>query len=317
MSTVLGKPLCALGRKRRSPTSDTRARIGCAALTALQLMGKMEALLDISLLTKAAVSVAAVLGLTFVAEHASTRIAGLMTGAPVGVVLVYVFFGYDMGTEFAVESVPYGVASFAATLLFVTAYFGASARLTWSGPIVTGLISSGVFIGAASVLAEITFSLLGGLAFTAGFAFAAWLFFRRIEIVAVTRPVRITAPLLVLRGGSAALLIVGVTTLAQVLGPRWAGLLAGFPVTLLPTLLIIHITYGAASTHSLIRNFPLGVGSVVLYVFSLAFTFPTLGVIAGSLASLVVSSVYLVAIVRWSGTARPADANVDHRRPPR
>ena len=65
--------------------------------------------------------------------------------------------------------------------------------------------------------------------------------------------------------------------------------------------MIIHITYGAASTHALIRNFPLGVGSVVLYVGSLAFTFPSLGVIAGSMASLVISSTYLIAAMRWGG----------------
>jgi len=267
----------------------------------------MGSFLEISLLVKAAVSVAAVLALTFIAERASTRVAGVLSGAPFGVVLIYFFVGNDMGTDFAVESVPHGVASFTGTLSFVLVYFMASSKLAWSGPLVTTVIATGVFVIIAALLAEIAFSILGAIVLTTGAVLAVMQLFRRINITEVPRPVRITAPVLVLRGGLAAFLIVGVTTLAQVLGPRWAGLLAGFPVTLVPTLLIIHLTYGAASTHALLRNFPLGVVSIILYILSVAVAFPALGVTGGSLACLAVSSTYLTVVTLWgkAGSAAP------------
>ena len=266
----------------------------------------MDFILEASILVKVAASVVAVLGLTFIAERASTRVAGVLTGAPVGVVVVYFFVGYDMGTDYAVASVPYGIVSFTATLFFVLTYFLASSALRWAGSVVSTLLASGVFVAVAALLAEVAFSIVGGIALTTGAAIAAMWLFRRITLVAVTRPVRITPRLLVVRGAFAALLIVGVISLGKALGPRWAGLLAGFPVTLLPTLLIIHLTYGAASTHALIRNFPLGVVSIVLYVASVAITFPTLGVFGGSLASLAISSTYLVAVIFWGSAGATA-----------
>ena len=259
----------------------------------------MDFLTEASILVKIAVSVAAVLGLSFIAERASTRVAGVLTGSPVGVVVVYFFVGYDMGADYAVASVPYGIVSFTATLVFVLSYYLASSKLTRGGPLFSALIAAGAFLAVAAPLAEVTFSAwLAVLLTTAAAGTVMWLF-RRINLVAVARPVRITAGLLLFRGGFSALLIVSVITLAEALGPRWAGLLAGFPVTLLPTLLIIHSTYGADSTHALIRNFPLGVVSIVLYILSVAIFFPSLGVFGGTLACLAVSTSYLTAVILW------------------
>jgi hypothetical protein len=101
---------------------------------------------------------------------------------------------------------------------------------------------------------------------------------------------------LFLRGSAAAATIAFTVTLAEFLGPRWAGLMAGFPATLLPTLLIIHLTYGGGTALAVLRNFPLGVVSVAIYVAGVAIFFPLLGVPAGTAAALGVSIVYLIAV---------------------
>jgi hypothetical protein len=77
--------------------------------------------------------------------------------------------------------------------------------------------------------------------------------------------------------------------------------MAGFPATLLPTLLIIHLTYGRATALALLRNFPLGVVSVVIYVAGVSGFFPRLGIYAGTAAALAVSVAYLMA-VGFAGT---------------
>ena len=83
---------------------------------------------ELSLLAKALWSAALVIALTWLAERVSTRVAGIVAGAPQNAVLVYFFVGRDMGIPFAVESVPHGVASFTATIAFVLAYYAAGAR---------------------------------------------------------------------------------------------------------------------------------------------------------------------------------------------
>lgn len=248
---------------------------------------------DPSLLVKIVWSAGIVLGLTAIAERVNTRIAGILSGAPLNTVLVYLFVGQARGVDYVLSSVPHGIAAFAATLAFVLTYYLVSSWLTVGvavGSAVSGIV---VFIAVASLLAVIPFSLLGAiLATTASLAAAIWIF-RHIAFAQVGRPVRYTFRLWLLRGCLAAGLIVTVIGFAEILGSRWAGLLTGFPSTLLPTLMIIHMTYGSESTHALIRNFPIGMVSIILYILSVPFTFTQFGVYGGTAASLVVSLIYL------------------------
>lgn len=250
-----------------------------------------------------------VLGLAFVAERVSTRIAGLLSGAPLNAVLVYFFVASDMGTAYILESIPHGIASFTATLAFILTYYFVSANMTRFAVLGSSLIGVAVYATIAVGLVAISFTLISAVAITlAAIVFAIW-FFRRIEFVPVERPVRYTGQLLLLRGGFAVALIVSVITLAEILGTRWTGLLTGFPTTLLPTLVIIHATYGTANTHAIIRNFPVGVGSIILYILSVPITFPLWGVFGGTAASLAISFVYLSGAMVWgSRSASRAEA---------
>jgi hypothetical protein len=264
----------------------------------------MDSAYETSLVAKGLWSAGIVLCLTAVAERVSTRVAGTLSGAPLSAVLLYFFVGRDMGTPFVVESVPHGIAAFSATLAFVLAYYKASSWLTRFVPFGSALFAVAVFLVVAGGLAAIPFTLITAtLTTSCVIVFAVW-HFRKIEFIPVSKPVRYTLPLLLVRGGLSAALIVGVIALAEALGPRWTGLLAGFPSTLLPTLVIIHMTYGTANTHAMIRNFPVGMGSIVLYILSIAFTFPLWGVSGGTAASLAVSLLYLTVIMLWI-KARP------------
>lgn len=253
----------------------------------------------LSLLAKVLWSAALVLGLSFLAERVSTRIAGLLAGAPQNAVLVYFFVARDMGIAHVVESAPHGAASFSATVAFVLAYYLGSSSLARLSIVAGPLVGIATFAAVAAVLSRIPFTLATGALLTMCVIVATSGIFRRIADAPVTRPVRYTPRLLLLRGGLAVALIVGVIAVAESLGAAWTGLLAGFPATLLPTLLIIHRTYGAANTHAIIRNFPLGVGSIVLYTLCVPLAFPALGVWGGTLACLAVSFLYLAAVGLW------------------
>jgi uncharacterized membrane protein (GlpM family) len=251
---------------------------------------------ETTLLAKVLWSAAIVLGLSVVAERVSMRVAGILSGAPQNVVLVYFFVGRDKGIDHVTQSAPHGVASFSATIAFVLTYYWGSSRFTRHSAIAGSLIGIAAFAIVAVVLSMIPFTLVSATALTLSvIAIAVWLS-HRIEVMPLKDPVRYTASLLLLRGSVAATLIVGVITLAELLGVRWTGLLTGFPTILLPTLLIIHFTYGSAHAHAIIRNFPVGVGSIILYILSIPITFPLWGIYGGTAASLGASFLYLAAV---------------------
>ncbi len=259
----------------------------------------MDGSYETSLLAKVIWSAGIVLCLTIIAERVSTRVAGILSGAPLSAVIVYFFVGRDIGTAYVVDSVPHGIAAFTATLAFVLAYYKSTDWFSRYAPLGSALVAVAVFLIVAFGLVAIPFTLTSAtLTTVCVIGFSVWLF-RKIEFTRVEKPERYSARLILLRGGFAAALIVGVIALAKILGPRWTGLLVGFPSTLMPTLIIIHATYGATDTHAMMRNFPVGMGSIVLYIIAVGFTFPLWGIYIGTAASLAVSILYLTIIMVW------------------
>ena len=263
----------------------------------------MELALIISILTKGLWSATLVVIMAAVAERVSPRMAGIFSGLPLSALIIYFFIGLEMGVEFTVASVPHGVAAFVATLAYVLTYYMVSKRLKRFSAAVSTLLGVVAFFAVAFPIAAIPFTLWTATAMTVCvLIFMVWLF-RRIEFVTVERPVRYTARLLLARGGIAAVLIVIVITTAEALPPKWTGILAGFPTTLIPTFLILHLTYGPEQTHAMMRSFPIGMGSILLFILSVTETYPQFGVYAGTAASLAVSLTY-VSIVVLFGAAR-------------
>ena len=254
---------------------------------------------ETTLLAKVFWSAAIVVGLSAIAERVSTRMAGILAGAPQNAVLIYFFVGRDMGTAYVVESVPYAIAAFTATLAFVIGYYWSSLWFTRHTAMASSVIGVAAFVVFAWVLDGVLFTLASAFLLTLCSSAAALWHFRKIRNVPVDNPVRFTARIVLLRGGLAATAVVVLIYLAESLGSRWAGLLTGFPAILLPTLVIIHLTYGTASTHTMIRSFPIGLGSIVLYILSVPLTFPHFGVLGGTAASLALSFVYLTMVMIW------------------
>ncbi len=268
----------------------------------------MEATQETAILVKAAWSAAVVLGLTFIAERVGTRIAGVLSGAPLSAVLVYLFVGKDLGVGYVVDGIPHAIAAFTGTLCFVLTYYWTSARLKRLSAL--GGLSTAIaaFLGVAYLLSMISFTMITATALTlSAIAIAAWLV-RRIPYIKVHRPVRLTLWQLLLRGGCAAFLITLVISLAESVGPRWTGILVGFPATLLPTYLIIHLTYGKASTHAMVRGFPTGLGSIMAYILLVPVAFPAWGPYGGTAACLAASFAYL-SLIMTVGRIRSARAS--------
>lgn len=245
------------------------------------------------LLAKIFVSVCVVLGLSWIAENVNPRVAGILSGMPLGAVLVLFFVGMELGPEFATTSALYAIPSITATITFALGYYFSTRINSRYSPLFGTIIGLACYFAVASGLNTFSFDLVSGVGISLIALIAFAFSFRSSEANKIqTRP-KMTLARLGFRSAMAAAFVVGIITLADIIGPRWAGLLIGFPMTFLPFLLIIHVTYSGAHVRTIIRNFPLGLIGLLCFLITANQTIPLFGVNVAILISLGCALCYL------------------------
>jgi len=250
------------------------------------------------ILAKIAVSVGTVLGLSVLAERTGPRVAGVLSGYPLGTAILLYFIAIEQGISFASESAVYALPGLIATLTFLYAYFLVSRKCT-ALPVIPQIVLSslGAFVVYLSVswlfqLAPMSLTQAAVILLVA--IFVALILFRKIENVRILNRVRLTKGVVLLRAALAAVIVLVISGIAAWIGPRWSGLLSGFPVTLYPMMLIIHFSYGVEPVHTVIRNFPRGMGALWVYILAVSLGYPVLGLGWGTACAFGAATVYLV-----------------------
>ncbi len=251
--------------------------------------------MSLLLISKLLVTIGTVLALSAVAERVSPRVAGVLSGYPLGAAIALFFMGVEIGPGFAAQSAVYTQVGLVALQIFVYVYFRVSAALQQGGILLSSAAALGAYFTASWLLHAIPFSAAAAVLLPIASIFVFMLLFRRIQNVAITRSVRFTWAVLGLRAGLAAVMIIAVTGAARAVGPAWAGLFAAFPIALFPLMLIVHMTYDKSHVHTIIKNFPLGLGSLIAYTASVSLLYPAVGVGWGTLLSFGAATAYLLA----------------------
>jgi len=245
-------------------------------------------------LTKIIVTVAIVLGLSVIAERVSPRWAGLLGGYPLSVAIVLIFIGYQEGEVFASQSAVHTLAGLTANLSIFAAYglvLSLRPNTHWFWTILAGLVA---FFSVGTVLSAIDFNLVGAFVFMTVVIILCIFSFKRFAEIKIDKAVRLSFRVAFVRAASASFVVLVITGLAKQLGPQMAGVLASFPATVFPMIVIVHVTYGAAPVLATIKHFPIGLGATTIFclVFSLYLT--EQGLFVGTLISFAVATVYLV-----------------------
>ena len=243
---------------------------------------------------KILVSILAVVGLSLVAERVSPKVAGILSGYPLGTAIALFFIGLENGPDFAGQGAVYTLAGLSASLVLVHAYQSASARLQRYAVAGSALAAVLAFLLAAALLHRLPLNLPTGLLLTVAVAAFYARRFRRIENTRVTNPVRFTRWVLLLRALAAAAIVLLITGLAKLIGPNASGILSAFPITLFPFLLIIHQAYGKEAAHTIIKNYPFGIGALIAYALSVALAYPRYGVAFGTGLAFLAATGYLL-----------------------
>ena len=251
--------------------------------------------MDITLLLlKLAVSVVVVLALSVIAERVTPRIAGIIAGYPAGIAINLFFFGYEISPDFAAESALYTSTGLLATLSFIYFYYLASSRIIRNTIFISSLISFCGYLGAVWGTRQMPANYASAILVPAVSIFLFLYLFRRIKDSTINDRIRLTFRVLLLRSLVAAGIIMLVTSSAHLVGPAYAGLFAAFPSTLFPLMLIIHATYDVEHVHTIIKSYPIGLGSLVVYTIAVALTYHKSGLITGTLISFGAATLYLI-----------------------
>lgn len=248
------------------------------------------------LLLKIIITVTLILLLTWIAEKTSPRIAGILSGYPIGTALVLFFYGLQVSPEFAVASVPFNLLGHVSALAFVYFYFLGSRKSTVKSAIAASLLASGGY----ALVAVIMSSLQPTLLFGAGISFvsiATFSFlFRKIPNYSIDRRIHYTSRMVMFRLLISTLIVLVITGLAQSVGVKWAGLFSAFPLVVYPLLVLIHLNYGAGQAHTVLKNFPRGLWTVLIYSLTISWSYPKLGIYIGTVVGYVVATIVLFAI---------------------
>ncbi|MCA6064613.1 hypothetical protein [Thalassolituus marinus] len=257
------------------------------------------------LLAKIVVTFLTVVLLAKVAERMSPRHAGLLAGFPLGTAIALYFFGWQQGAGFAAHSAVYTLGGLTSAICLAWGYWlviRLKPQLRWLPlAVVCGFTC---FFSAAALLqflpAQRWLNLL--------VIVAAILLFRTllkgIAEVQIDRSKTPTHALgqwlsgktatLLFRASIATASILLITGLADILGPARAGLLAAFPVSFFPLMLILHITWGAGVLSTTIKHYPDGIGALAVYALAVSYLYPVLGLHWGTAVSLLCSVAYLL-----------------------
>ena len=220
-------------------------------------------------LIKMIVGVCMVVGLSVLAEVVSPKMAGVLSGYPLGAAITLFFIGFEVSPHFAAQSSVYTLIGLIATQTFAYSYYTA-ARFSQNSSKTLNLLFSciggllGYFI-ASVFLQKMDVHLPSALLLS---SLAVLLFiqlFKRVENVPIGKKVKTGIHTLLLRAFVAACIIVVITSSAKAVGPRWAGLFSAFPTTLLPFVLIVHFTYTTEHASTILKNVPKGIGSLIVY----------------------------------------------------
>ncbi len=245
-------------------------------------------------LIKSIVSIVAVIGLSLVVEYAGPRVAGVLSGFPTGLAIALFFYGYEVSPQFAADSGIYTLVGLIASQTFVYAYYRASSYFRRWNILLSSICATLAYLLVAWVLHLFHFSVFLAVALPIASIFLFYRLFQSIPNTSMEKRIDINFRVILLRALCAASLILVVTGIAKLVGSTWAGLFSAFPVNLFPLLVIIHFTYGSRYVHTIIKNFPLGIGSLIVYALSVFFFYPLLGIATGTLLAFAAAILYLV-----------------------
>lgn len=250
------------------------------------------------LFLKILIASAIVIGLAELAERSSTKMAGILAGLPVGSALVLFFYGMDFGAVYVDKVTPYNLLGLSASLSFVAFYYIGSTlseKYSLVSAVTTGI--SGYLL-VAYLLSFITVqnAVIPGLLLSFLIIIVHY-FFKRITEINSSKSGKLKPSQIFGRGIIATFFVLAASYSPRLFSDEMAGILSSFPSSILPLLIILHLSQGKAVTQSVIKFLPLGYVGVMIYSIVVGEMYIDFGIYLGTFISLVISTSYLILLL--------------------
>jgi hypothetical protein len=92
-------------------------------------------------------------------------------------------------------------------------------------------------------------------------------------------------------------MIVGfIVIIAKLFGPFWGVVFGTFPAVYLSTLLIMHFRHGKQFLFHIAKALPIASPVFLIYALTVEYTYPQIGIFAGTLVAYAVCSIYPITL---------------------
>lgn len=238
---------------------------------------------------------------TLLAERAPQNIAGILLSVPSTLAIGLIFIAITISpTEVAAVAtvIP---ASFGITLAFNTVYvyLANSLRFKQTATIfvsATGAILVWLFLATPLAYFEID-NMIFSLCVYA-FLVVVSHYFLAIKPNIETNPINIryTTAQKIMRAVFGGLIIGLIVFLAKFFGPFWGAIFSAFPAVYLSMLLIVHHQHGKSFLFHITKALPVASPIFVIYTFVIQYSYPSIGVVLGTLAAFAISALYPIVL---------------------
>ena len=247
------------------------------------------------ILIKALVSVCAVTGIVFIAER-NPRIGGLLTGLPLGAGIVLFFYAFEQGPHFVVDSIPYGIAGLSATLAFAAGFF-LGGRLfphhRLLHPTAAAACGLAAFFLMGFFISRLRIDLPTAIVLVVAGMLLSLLLFTTVAAKKVVTREKFTFPVLIFRLLFVTTAILVITGSASFFGQKWAGVMASFPSTLCPVLIVLAYSHSDKVYPNYLRHFSYGITTLVVYYIQVLILYPRVGIYSGTACAYLTCLLYL------------------------
>lgn len=246
--------------------------------------------------------------LASVARRLGPQWAGVLAGFPLGSAITLYFIGYEQGADFAAIGSKHTLAGLISCMFMAAMYWHTSQK--WPKPhwiLLPITAAIGTFIGTSLLLQwlpserwlNLILVIIGIIVARNGLKHipASWAVPEDKNLF--QRPI----PALIFRATIASASVLGITAMAHFLNPEQAGLLAAFPVSFFPTLIVLQLSYGPGVVATAVKHYPEGLGAMVVYVLTASYTYSSFGLNLGTLMALGSAVTYL-AVYSWLNRAK-------------
>lgn len=243
---------------------------------------------------KAVAAIIIVVTLSIIAEKVSAKLSGILSGLPLGTMLALIFFAIEYGVDYSMQVALYNIHGLLALLSFIFGYYISTFYKKKFDILVSILMSFLFYLAAALILAYVPIHIVFTPIAVITMITIATIYFAKQPDNAKKINTKITFKDLFFRAFLTVVFFLLVTSIPKVAPVNIAGIFSAFPSMMFPLLLIVHFNHSSNQARTVLKNTPSGLSSIVVFCVMVHFTYPSLGVLWGTVISFTVCIVYIV-----------------------